>query len=124
MAAGLAARALRRPTLWAGCLLFHVLVAVLDCRPGGDLEGDPPLPHDLLEEHVDPWVVLMPSSEKSFAASSLVCLSMRTVTLAVSIGASLRHGCVMRLLYVRQARFPANPSWRDGYPSCGDWNAP
>ena len=63
------------------------------------------------------WVVLMPSSEKSFAASSLVCLSMRTVTLTVSIGASLRHGCVMRLLYVRQARFPANPS-------CGDWNAP
>lgn len=31
------------------------------------------------------WMVLMPSSEKSFAASSLVCLSMRTVTLTVSM---------------------------------------
>lgn len=30
------------------------------------------------------WVVLTPSSEKSFAASSLVCLFMRTVTLTVS----------------------------------------
>ena len=29
------------------------------------------------------WVVPMPGSEKSFAASSLVFLSMRTVTLAV-----------------------------------------
>lgn len=99
MAAGLAARALRRPTLWPGCLLFHVLAAVLDCRPGGDLEGDPPLPHDLLEEHVDPWVVLMPSSEKSFAASSLVCLSMRTVTLTVSMRTSLscvRHAAIVR----------------------------
>lgn len=32
------------------------------------------------------WVVLIPSSEKSFAASSLVCLSMRTVTLTVYAG--------------------------------------
>ena len=63
------------------------------------------------------WVVLTPSSENSFAASSLVYLSMRTVTLTVSIGISLLHGCVMRPLYVRQARFPANPS-------CGDWNTP
>ena len=53
MAAGLAARALRRPTRWAGCLPYHVLAAVPDCRPGGDLEGDPLLPHGLLEEHVD-----------------------------------------------------------------------
>ena len=52
------------------------------------------------------WMVLMPSSEKSFAASSLVCLSMRTVTLTVSmrtppasrahdtaiVRAAIRHG--------------------------------
>ena len=31
------------------------------------------------------WVVLTPSSEKSFAVSSLVCLSMRTATLTVSM---------------------------------------
>lgn len=53
MAAGLAARALRRPTRWVGRLLSHALAAVLDCRPCGDLEGDPLLPHCLLEEHVD-----------------------------------------------------------------------
>ena len=70
------------------------------------------------------WVVLTPSSENSFAASSLVYLSMRTVTLTVSIGISLLHGCVMRPLYVRQARFPANPSWRDGNPLRGDRNTP
>ena len=63
------------------------------------------------------WVVLTPSSENSFAASSLVYLSMRTVTLTVSIGISLLHWCVMRPLCVRQARFPANPSR-------GDWNTP
>lgn len=53
MAAGLAVGALRRPTRWAGHLLFHALAAVLDCRPGGDLEGDPLPPRGLLEEHVD-----------------------------------------------------------------------
>ena len=36
-------------------------------------------------------VVLMPSSEKSFAESSLVCLSMRTVTLTVSMRTSLSY---------------------------------
>ena len=70
------------------------------------------------------WVVLMPSSEKSFAASSLVCLSMRTVTLTASIGTSFRYGCLMRPLYVRQAGSPENPSWRDGYPLRGDRNTP
>ena len=53
MAAGLAARALRRPTRWAGLLLFHALAAALGGGHCGDLEGDPPLPHGLLEEHVD-----------------------------------------------------------------------
>ena len=53
MAAGLAARALRRPTRWAGALLFHALAAALEGGPCGDLEGYPLLPHGLLEEHVD-----------------------------------------------------------------------
>lgn len=48
------------------------------------------------------WVVLMPSSEKSFAASSLVRLFMRTVTLTGSMRASLRYECAMWPLYVRQ----------------------
>lgn len=53
MTADLAARALRRPTRWAGALLFHALAAALDCGPCADLEGYPLLPHGLLEEHVD-----------------------------------------------------------------------
>ena len=63
------------------------------------------------------WVVLMPSSEKSFAASSLVCLSMRTVTLTVSMRTSLPRVRAMRRLYARQAVCSWNPSWRD-------WNMP
>lgn len=51
--AGLAARALRRPTRWAGALLFHALAAALDGGPCADLEGYPLLPHCLLEEHVN-----------------------------------------------------------------------
>ena len=47
------------------------------------------------------WVVLMPSFEKSFAASSLVFLSMRTVTLTVSMRTSLPRVCAMRRLYAR-----------------------
>lgn len=100
MTAGLAARALRRPTRWAGALLFHALAAALNGGPCGDLEGDFLFPHGLLEEHVGRLGGAMPSSENSFAASPLVCLSIRTVTLTVSIGASLRYGCVMRPLYV------------------------
>ena len=38
-------------------------------------------------------VVPMPSSEKSFAVSSLVCLSMRTVTLTVPMRTSLPPVC-------------------------------
>ena len=53
MAAGLAARALRRPTRWAGVLLLHALAAALDGGPCGSLEGDSLLPRGLLEEHVD-----------------------------------------------------------------------
>ena len=53
MAAGLAARALRRPTRWAGALFFHALAAALDGGPCAGLEGYPLLPHCLLEEHVD-----------------------------------------------------------------------
>ena len=62
-------------------------------------------------------VVLMPSSEKSFAASSLVCLYMRTVTLTVSMRTSLLRVRAIRRLYARQAAC----SWN---PSCGDWNMP
>lgn len=51
------------------------------------------------------WVVLIPSSEKSFAASSLVCLSMRTATLTVSMRTSLLHMCASRRLCVRQTRY-------------------
>ena len=46
---------------------------------------------DCLRNMLIAWVVLMPSSEKSFAASSLVCLSMRTVTLTVSMRTSLPY---------------------------------
>lgn len=45
------------------------------------------------------WVVLMPSSEKSLAAPSLVCLSMRTATLAVHRGLlalRVRHAAIVR----------------------------
>ena len=56
------------------------------------------------------WVVLMPNSENSFAASSPVCLSMRTVTLTVSMRTSLPRVCAMRQLYVWQEGFPENPS--------------
>lgn len=69
-------------------------------------------------------VVPMPSSEKSFAASSLVCLSMRTVTLTVSMRTSPPRVCAIRRLYARQAVCSQNPSWRDGHPSRGDWNMP
>ena len=88
MAADPTGRALRRPTRYAGVLLFHALAAALAGGPCGGLEGDSLFPHGLLEEHVDRWV-LMPSSEKSFAASSLVCLAMRTVTFTVSTEAPL-----------------------------------
>lgn len=53
MAAGLAARAPRRPARWASALLLHALAAALDGGPCGDLEGDSLFPHGLLEEHVD-----------------------------------------------------------------------
>lgn len=49
------------------------------------------------------WMVLMPSSEKSFAASSLVCLSMRTVTLTVSMRTPLPRVRTIRRLYARQS---------------------
>lgn len=111
MAAGLAARRCGGRHDGHVCLLFHALAAVLDCGPCGDLEGYPLLPHGLLEEHAVAWVVLMPSSEKSFAVSSLVCLSMRT---------SLPRACAIRRSYARQAVCSWNPSWRDGYPSRGD----
>lgn len=101
MAAGLAARRCGGQRDGRACLLFHALGAALESGPCGDLEGYPLLPHDLLEEHVDRLGVLMPSSEKSFAASSLVCLFMRT---------SLPRVCAIRRLYARQAGFPENPS--------------
>ena len=66
------------------------------------------------------WVILTPSSEKSFAVSSLVCLSMRTATLTASMRTSLPRVCAIRRLHVRQAVCSQNPSWRDGYPSRGD----
>lgn len=62
----------------------------------------------------------MPSSEKSFAASSLVCLSMRTATLTVSMRTSLPRVRAIRRLCARQAACSQNPSWRDGYPPRGD----
>ena len=70
------------------------------------------------------WVVLMPSSEKSLAASSLVCLSVRTVTFTVSEPPSLPYTCFMRPLHVRRAGFPGFPSCHDGNPLYGDWDAP
>ena len=66
----------------------------------------------------------MTSSEKSFAVSSLVCLSMRTATLTVSMRTSLPRVRAIRRLHARQAVCSQNPSWRDGYPSRGDWNMP
>lgn len=66
------------------------------------------------------WVVLTPSPEKSFAASSLACPSMRTATLTVSMRTSLPPACAIRRLYARQAVCSQNPSWRDGYPSRSD----
>lgn len=66
------------------------------------------------------WVILTPSSEKSFAVSSLVCLSMRTATLTASMRTSLPRVCAIRRLHARQAVCSQNPSWRDGYPSRGD----
>ena len=56
------------------------------------------------------WVVLMPSYEKSFAASSLVCLAMRTVAFTVSMRTSLPHVCASQRLYVRQTRYSQNSS--------------
>lgn len=70
------------------------------------------------------WVVLTPSSEKSFAVLSLVCLSMRTATLTVSMRTSLPRVRAIRRLCAQQAVCSQNPSWRDGYPSRGDWNMP
>lgn len=46
-------------------------------------------------------VVPMPSSEKSFAASSLACLSVRTATLTVPMRTSL--SCVRNTAIVRAA---------------------
>lgn len=117
MAAGLAARRCGGRYDGHVCLLFHALAAVLDCGPCGDLEGYPLLPHGLLEEHAVAWVVPMPSSEKSFAVSSLVCLSVRTATLTVPMRTSLPRACAIRRSYARQAVCSQYPSWRDGYPS-------
>ena len=47
------------------------------------------------------WVVLTPSPEKSFAASSLACPSMRTATLTVPMRTSL--SCVRNTAIVRMA---------------------
>lgn len=121
MAAGLAVRALRRPTRWARVLTFPYS----RCRARGRALRRPRRGilcslTACLRNILIAWVVLMPSSEKSFAASSLVCLSMRTVTLTVFMRISLPRVCAMRRLYARQAACSWNPSWRDGYPSRGD----
>lgn len=117
MAAGLAARRCGGRHDGHVCLLFHALAAVLDCGPCGDLEGIPCSLTACLRNMLIARVALMPSPEKSFAVSSLVCLSMRTVTLTVSMRTSLPRACAIRRSYARQAVCSWNPSWRDGYPS-------
>ena len=62
------------------------------------------------------WVVLMPSSEKSFVASSLVFLSMRTVDVD-RLHADLPASCVRNTAIVRTAgdMFLESVMWR---PEC------
>lgn len=124
MAAGLAARRCGGRRDGHVCLLFHVLAAALDGGPCGDLEGYPLLPHGLLEEHVDRLGGADAELREEPRRIVPRLPFLRTVTLTVSIGASFRYGCLMRPLCVRQAGFPENPSWRDGYPLRGDRNTP